>query len=161
MKTYYMLFSFKTPTVLTPRFMEYNIIKRTPAYKLLGVTFDETLTFTSHITELCLKLSRTISLLIQVRSYAWICTVHRTGSIPRSRFRFQWTRKLGTTAPSVQSHGHLKWDFRWPCQSPSLWDEGGGLEELGAGLPNLRVHWNREERNLCGELYQKFLCCFL
>ena len=66
-KTYYMLFSFKTPTVLPPLFIEYNIINRTPAYKLLGVTFDETLTFKSHINELCLKLSRTMSLLIQLR----------------------------------------------------------------------------------------------
>ena len=66
-KTYYMLFSNKSLAQLPPLIFSNNIIKRTSQHKLLGVTLDDHITFKSHISEVCLKVSRIVALLYQVR----------------------------------------------------------------------------------------------
>ena len=69
-KTYYMLFTntiakyqpLPRLTILNDDILQVNIIK------FLGVTFDKNLTFKYHITNLCLKLSRSIALLLRTKS---------------------------------------------------------------------------------------------
>lgn len=68
-KTYYMLFTNKPVKSLPPLKYDTSIIQRTKQHKLLGVTFDETMTFKQHISELVLKLSKIVSLLLQVRDF--------------------------------------------------------------------------------------------
>ena len=65
-KTFYMLFTNK-PIKILPPLLYNNIIKRTETHTLLGVTFDEKMTFKPHITNLMLKLSRVMSLLYRVK----------------------------------------------------------------------------------------------
>lgn len=62
-----MLFTNKTIKTLTPIIYQNNIIKKVTQHKLLGITIDESLTFKSHISELCIKISRIESLLYQVK----------------------------------------------------------------------------------------------
>ena len=66
-KTYYMLFTNKTIESLPTLLYNDIIINRTKQHKLLGVTFDDNMSFKPHITELCLKISRIVSLLYQVK----------------------------------------------------------------------------------------------
>ena len=66
-KTFYTLFTNKPPTLLPPLFFSQDIIYRTTKHTLLGITYDETLTFKHHITNLILKLSRLVSLLHQIK----------------------------------------------------------------------------------------------
>ena len=66
-KTYYMLYTNRQRTLLPPLKYDSYTIKSTKQHKLLGVTFDETLSFKAHISNLCLKLSRIVSLLYQVK----------------------------------------------------------------------------------------------
>ena len=66
-KTFYMLFTNKPYTFIPPLFIGNNTIKQTNQHTLLGVTFDDKLTFKQHISNLILKLSRIVSLLYQVR----------------------------------------------------------------------------------------------
>ena len=66
-KTYYMLFTNKPKTTLPPLFYHYSIAQNTSQHTLLGVTFDDSLTFKPHITNLCLRLSRIVSLLYKIK----------------------------------------------------------------------------------------------
>ena len=66
-KTRYMLFTNKSSEELPALLYHNTPIKRTAQHTLLGVTIDQTLTFKQHISGLCLKLSRLIYLLIQVK----------------------------------------------------------------------------------------------
>ena len=68
-KSYYILFTNRSNLTLPPLFFYDNIIKRATQHKLLGITFDESLTFKPHISNLCLKLSRIVSLLYQVKNF--------------------------------------------------------------------------------------------
>ena len=70
-KTNYMIFSnIKNIDNLPNLYLNNCEIKRLQQTKFLGVTYDETLTFKTHISNLCLKISRAIALLYQVRSLA-------------------------------------------------------------------------------------------
>ncbi len=60
-KTYYMLFTNKTPLLLSPLLFYNNQIHKTGQHKCLGITFEEKITFKLHIANLCIKLSRIIS----------------------------------------------------------------------------------------------------
>ena len=62
-KTYYMLFTNKPIKKLPPLFLHYDIIKKVTTHTLLGIIIDDWLSFKPHISHLCLKLSRVISLL--------------------------------------------------------------------------------------------------
>ena len=62
-----MLFTNKPKTTLPPLFYHYSIVKNTSQHTLLGITFDDTLTFKPHITNICLKLSRIVSLLYKIK----------------------------------------------------------------------------------------------
>ncbi len=62
-KTYYMIFTNKPALLLPPLLFRNNEIHKTDQHKFLGVTFDDKMTFKYHITDLCLKVSRIISLL--------------------------------------------------------------------------------------------------
>ncbi len=62
-----MFFTNKTIRTLPPYLYNDNVINITKQHKLLGVTFDDTMSFKPHIAELCLKLSRIIYLLYQVK----------------------------------------------------------------------------------------------
>ena len=62
-----MLFTNKAIKTLPPLFFHHDIIKRTKQHTLLGITFDDTLTFKPHIANLCLKLSRIVSLLYHIK----------------------------------------------------------------------------------------------
>ncbi len=66
-KTFYMLFTNKAFTSLPPLIFHNKIIQRTTHHKHLGITIDETLNFKVHISDICHKLSRNISLLYQVK----------------------------------------------------------------------------------------------
>ena len=67
-KTYFMLFSNKPTALLPPLLLsQNNTITRTNKHTLLGITFDDTLTFKYHIENLTLKLSRLVSMLHQVK----------------------------------------------------------------------------------------------
>ena len=44
-------------------------IKQVDSIKYLGITFDSSLTWKSHINELCLKLSKTVGILSKVRHF--------------------------------------------------------------------------------------------
>ena len=68
-KTFYMLFTNKPPHPLPPLIYHNNIIKRTSHHTLLGITFDDCMTFKPHISSLIIKLSRIVSLLFQIRSF--------------------------------------------------------------------------------------------
>ncbi len=57
----------KAIKTLSPLLYSNNVINITKQHKLLGVIFDDNMSFKPHITELCLKLSRIVSLLYQVR----------------------------------------------------------------------------------------------
>ena len=66
-KTYYMMFTNKS-TLLLPHLLFHNdVIQKTEQHKFLGVTLDDKMTFKSHITDLCIKLSRTISMLYNTK----------------------------------------------------------------------------------------------
>ena len=67
-KTYYMFFTNKPVKSLPPLFFHYSIIKRTTQHTLLGIIIDESLTFKPHISYLCLRLSRLISLIYHVKN---------------------------------------------------------------------------------------------
>ena len=62
-----MIFTNKSTKELPPLIFSNHIIKRTNQHKLLGVTYDDHMTFKPHISNVSLKLSRTISLLYQVK----------------------------------------------------------------------------------------------
>ena len=66
-KTYYMLFTNKPIKKLPPLFLHYDIIKKVTTHTLLGIIFDDWLSFKPHISHFCLKLSRVISLLYYVK----------------------------------------------------------------------------------------------
>ncbi len=66
-KTYYMIFTNKTTLSLPPLLFHNNVIHKTNQNKFLGVTFDATMTFKFNITDLCLKLSRIVSLLHTIK----------------------------------------------------------------------------------------------
>ena len=66
-KTFYMLFTNKPPTTLPSLLFSQDIICKTNIHTILGITFDDTMTFKHHITNLILKLSRLVSLLYQIK----------------------------------------------------------------------------------------------
>ena len=66
-KTFYMLFTNKPPSVLPSLFFSQNIISRTHKHTLLGITYDDNMTFQHHVTNQILKLSRTVSLLYLIK----------------------------------------------------------------------------------------------
>lgn len=68
-KTYYMLFTNKHTQSIPPLFYNYSIIKRTTQHTLLGITFDDSLTFKPHISNMCLKLSRIVALLYKIKDH--------------------------------------------------------------------------------------------
>ena len=66
-KTFYMLFTNKLFNTLPPLFFQHYIIKRAIQHTLLGITFDDTLSFKPHLSNLNHKLSRLLSLFYQVK----------------------------------------------------------------------------------------------
>ena len=68
-KTFYMLFSNKRFPVLPQLIISHNTINRTTYHTLLGITYDDSMTFQQQITNLILKLSRLVSLLYQIRQF--------------------------------------------------------------------------------------------
>ena len=71
-KTYYMLFT-KTITYYQPLpnlTILNDDISQVDKIKFLGINFDKNLTFKHHLSSICLKLSRTISLLHKVKHFA-------------------------------------------------------------------------------------------
>ena len=68
-KTFYLLFTIKPPLVLPPLFFSQDIIQRNTKPTLLGIIYDDTITFKNHITNHILKLSRLVSLLYLVKEY--------------------------------------------------------------------------------------------
>ena len=62
-----MLFTSKKITITLPLKYDTHTINRSKQHKLLGVSFDDDLSFKSHLSELNIKLSRIISLLYQVK----------------------------------------------------------------------------------------------
>ena len=68
-KTFYMLFTNKAIEILPPLLFHDIIINSTNKHHLLGITYDNSMTFKFHISNLMLKLSRIVSLLYQVKDY--------------------------------------------------------------------------------------------
>ncbi len=66
-KTYYMFFSNESSENLPLLLYQNDVIKKTTQHTLLGVTIEQGLTFKQHLSGLCLKLSRVIYLLHQVK----------------------------------------------------------------------------------------------
>ena len=62
-----MLFTNKLFNTLPPLFFQHYIIKRAIQHTLLGITFDDTLSFKPHLSNLNHKLSRLLSLFYQVK----------------------------------------------------------------------------------------------
>ena len=73
LKTFYILFTNKSFSILPPLVIRnnysYDVIQRVNHLKFLGVIYDEKLSFSNHITMLCNKLSRSSSLLYQLRDF--------------------------------------------------------------------------------------------
>ena len=67
-KTFYMLFTKKSIDILPPLKYDNSIIAKTEQHKMLGITFDEDMTFKPHISHISHKISRIISLLYQVKN---------------------------------------------------------------------------------------------
>ena len=71
LKTFYLLFTSQPTAHLPPltirNHYSYDVINRVSHTKFLGVIYDEKLTFSNHISMLCSKLSRSSSLLYQLR----------------------------------------------------------------------------------------------
>ena len=65
-----MLFTYKETNNLPNLYLNNCEIKMAKQTKFLGVTYDETLTFNTHISNMCLKISRAIALLYKVRNLA-------------------------------------------------------------------------------------------
>ena len=68
-KTHFMLFTCKRQFNLPQITINGNSICRVNTIKFLGVTYDESMTFTHHIDNITLKLSRHIALLHQIKDY--------------------------------------------------------------------------------------------
>lgn len=68
-KTQFMLFTIKSMTNLPQLQLNKNVIFQTDQIKFLGVTYDESLTFKHHISNLTLKISRLIALLFQIKDF--------------------------------------------------------------------------------------------
>lgn len=68
-KTYCMLFTSRKITITLPLKYDTHTINRTKRHNLLGVTFDEDISFKSHLSELIIKLSRMISHLYQTKEF--------------------------------------------------------------------------------------------
>ena len=66
-KTYFMLFTNRTTGPLPPLKFDQHIIKKTNQHKMLGITFDENMTFKTHISSLSNKISRNMSLIYQTK----------------------------------------------------------------------------------------------
>lgn len=62
-KTFFVLFTNKPINILPAPFYHDKIVKQ----NLLGITYDESMTFNPHISNLMLKLSRIVSLLYQIK----------------------------------------------------------------------------------------------
>lgn len=71
-KTFYMLFTNKPLLDLPPLIYNNSEIKRTNQHTLLGITFDDNMSFKHHIANLIIKLSRIISLLFKVKDFMTI-----------------------------------------------------------------------------------------
>ena len=73
LKTFYLLFTNQSQAILPPVLIRnqysYDVIKRVSHTKFLGVIYDDRLTFSNHISMLTNKLSRSSSLLYQLRDY--------------------------------------------------------------------------------------------
>ncbi len=88
-KSYYMLFTNKTIKTLPPVFYYFDIIKRTTQHTSLGIHFDDSMTFKAHISNLCLKLSRIVSLLYNIKDLMPINvlkTVYNAHALPILRY---------------------------------------------------------------------------
>ena len=68
-KTYYMLFTHTKKDNLPPLCFHNENIKITRTHTLLGITFDDNMSFRSHISNLIIKLSRIVALLYQVKDF--------------------------------------------------------------------------------------------
>ena len=68
-KTYYMLFTNKSIDTLPPLKYDNSVIAKTEQHKMLGITFDEGMTFKPHISNISHNLSRNIALLYQVKNF--------------------------------------------------------------------------------------------
>ena len=68
-KTFYMLFTNKQINILPSLYYHDKIIHRTNQHNLLGIKYDDNMTFKFHISNLILKLSRIVSLLYQVKDF--------------------------------------------------------------------------------------------
>ena len=68
-KTKYILFSNKRINHHFPLFLDFEVLKECEYHKVLGVTLDSKLSFKFHINDVCSKLSRSISLLQNLKDY--------------------------------------------------------------------------------------------
>lgn len=66
-KTFYMIFTNKSYDNLPPLIYHEDQIKKTNNHTLLGITYDNNMTFKTHISNLVLKLSRIVSLIYRVK----------------------------------------------------------------------------------------------
>ena len=64
-----MLFTKKPPSLLPPLLLSQKPIARTDKHTLLGITYDDTMTFKPHIANQITKLSRLVSLLYQIKGF--------------------------------------------------------------------------------------------
>ena len=67
-KTFYMMFTNKVYDVLPPLIYHDDNIRKTNRHTLLGVTYDDNMTFKTHISNLILKLSRIVSLAYRIKN---------------------------------------------------------------------------------------------
>lgn len=68
-KTFSMIFTNKKYTNPPPLLYNTDIIHNTNKHTLLGITFDDNMTFKTHISALVLKLSRIVSLLYRIKDF--------------------------------------------------------------------------------------------
>ena len=68
-KTFYMVFTNKVYDALPPLTYHGDFIRKTNKHTLLGVTYDDNMTFRTHISNLILKLSRIVSLLYRIKDF--------------------------------------------------------------------------------------------
>ena len=68
-KTKYLVFSNKKYQKLFPLFFHFNMLQQCTYHKVLGLTIDDKLSFKFHIQDVCGKLSRSISLIYNLKEY--------------------------------------------------------------------------------------------
>ena len=109
-KTYFILFSnvpynLPLPPLMIKSFLNYDVIKRVRFIKFLGIFFDENITFKKHVNYITQRLTRTSSLIYQLRdlmpSFVLLNVYHAHVNSVLSYCNIIWSSAHPTTLKSL------------------------------------------------------------